>query len=91
MSHTDITCKQAYDMVMAYLDNELSRSDRETFETHLYKCCPSCEAYLASYKETVRLTRQAGQLASSREVPPQLIQSILAAAPIMPRRPEIRS
>lgn len=80
MNHTSMTCRQVYDLVMAYLDNELSPQDRAEFENHLYKCCPSCGAYLASYQETVRLARQAGRSVSQDDVPPKLIEAILRSA-----------
>lgn len=76
-----MTCKQVYDLVMAYLDNELSAQDRAEFENHLYKCCPSCGAYLESYKETVRLARQVGRSVSQDDVPPRLIEAILKRVP----------
>jgi anti-sigma factor RsiW len=76
-----MTCKEVYDLVMAYLDNELPPDERAEFENHLYKCCPSCGAYLASYQETVRLARQAGRSVSQDDVPPKLLQAILANAP----------
>jgi anti-sigma factor RsiW len=76
-----MTCKQVYDLVMAYLDNELSTAERADFEHHLFKCCPSCGAYLESYKETVRLARAAGRCPSQDDVPPKLLQAILACMP----------
>lgn len=76
-----MTCKQAYDLVMAYLDNELSPADRADFEHHLFSCCPSCGAYLESYKETVRLARETGRALSKDDVPPKLVRAILDCLP----------
>lgn len=76
-----MTCQQVYDLVMAYLDNELAAADRAEFENHLYKCCPACGAYLKSYQETVRLAKQAGRSMSRDDVPPKLMEAILQSSP----------
>lgn len=76
-----MTCKEVYDLVMAYLDHELAADVRAEFENHLFMCCPSCAAYLASYKETVRLARHAGRLMGVEDVPPRLMEAILGHAP----------
>ena len=50
----DTVCQQAVELVTAYLDGSLSRSDRRRLETHL-KSCPNCSAYLEQIRLTIRL------------------------------------
>jgi anti-sigma factor RsiW len=51
----DLVCQQVVEMVTAYLEGALSRSDRRRLEKHLAGC-PLCTEYLAQIRETVRLT-----------------------------------
>jgi anti-sigma factor RsiW len=55
----DLVCQQVVEMVTAYLEEALSRSDRRRLEKHLAGC-PLCTEYLAQMRETIRL---AGRLA----------------------------
>jgi len=55
----DLVCQQVVEMVTAYLEDALSRSDRRRLEKHL-AVCPLCTEYLAQIRETIRL---AGRLA----------------------------
>jgi len=47
-----IVCRQAVDLVTAYLDDELSARDRDRFEAHLARC-PHCTEYLAQMRRTL--------------------------------------
>jgi anti-sigma factor RsiW len=51
----DLVCQQVVEMVTAYLEGALSRSDRRRLEKHLAGC-PLCTEYLAQIRETIRLT-----------------------------------
>jgi len=51
----DLVCQQVVEMVTAYLDGALSRSDRRRLEKHLGGCA-LCTEYLAQIRETIRLT-----------------------------------
>jgi anti-sigma factor RsiW len=51
----DLVCQRVVEMVTAYLDGALSRSDRRRLEKHLGGC-PLCTEYLAQIRETIRLT-----------------------------------
>lgn len=77
---TRITCRDFADILDAYLDGELPTEARQPFEWHL-KLCRGCTAYLAHYRDTIRLTKQAWRDDDSvpPEVPPQLVQAVLAA------------
>lgn len=45
-SSTDIPCRELVELVTAYLDGALSRSDHERCEEH-WRTCPGCRTYLA--------------------------------------------
>jgi anti-sigma factor RsiW len=76
-----MTCKEVLDFLMDYLDGTMPFRQRRDFERHL-AVCPSCVAYLDSYKKTVKLGKAA--LASTDDpatstVPEGLITAIRAA------------
>jgi anti-sigma factor RsiW len=50
----DLVCQQVVEMVTAYLEDALSRSERRRLEKHL-SGCPHCTEYLAQIRETIRL------------------------------------
>ena len=50
----DLVCQQVVEMVTAYLEDALSRSDRRRLEKHL-SGCRLCTEYLAQIRETIRL------------------------------------
>jgi anti-sigma factor RsiW len=51
----DLVCQQVVELVTAYLEGALSRSERRRLEKHLAGC-PHCTEYLAQIRETIRLT-----------------------------------
>jgi len=78
-----ITCKEFIEFVWAYLSGEVSEAERKEFEYHL-SGCPSCVAYMNTYKQTIDLTRMAFEEVSGEEpipdeVPEELILAVLAA------------
>ena len=62
----DLVCQQVVEMVTAYLEDALSRSDRRRLEKHLAGC-PLCTEYLAQIRETIRL---AGRVTPDDLTPP---------------------
>lgn len=52
------TCKDAVDVLLDYLDGDMDESLRTKLEAHLHGCTP-CEEFLASYKSTTRLCKEA--------------------------------
>ena len=52
---TNKTCKQIADLVLGYLNNQLSPRIKRDFEQHL-DICPDCVSFLQTYKKTVELT-----------------------------------
>ena len=72
------TCREVLDFLSAYLEGELSPEVRAGFERHL-QLCPPCVQYLESYRETLRLERDAYDLDGPvpDEVPEDLVRAIL--------------
>jgi anti-sigma factor RsiW len=78
-----MTCREFVDFLMDYLDGDLPRSQKLTFESHLQDC-PECGVYLDTYRETVRLGKELlcpADDALPEEVPADLVEAILAARP----------
>jgi len=50
-----LVCQQAVELVTDYLDDALSRADRERFEAHIADC-PHCRTYLEQIRTTIALT-----------------------------------
>lgn len=76
-----MTCREVIDFLMAYVDGELAADVRSEFERHLAVCQP-CVDYLASYRRTLELERQAFPPRDQETAPPipeDLIRAILAS------------
>lgn len=76
-----MTCQEAIDFVLSYLDGDLTPEVRAEFDRHL-AICTSCAAYLDSYKRTVQIEKAAFASANDDAVialPEELVQAILSA------------
>ena len=76
-----ITCREFDIFILAYLDGELSASQRSVFEWHL-RLCSECRDYLAAYRRTVEIGQMALQNPEAslpESVPEELIKAILEA------------
>ncbi|HYI07936.1 MAG TPA: zf-HC2 domain-containing protein [Thermoanaerobaculia bacterium] len=75
-----MTCEEAIAYLADYLDGLLEPDERARFERHL-SLCESCTAYLAMYRDTIRMTRAAAAapLLEAEEVPEDLVQAIVAS------------
>ena len=73
-------CRELIEFLAAYLDDELAPEERAAFETHL-SACPDCVDYLATYRETIHLGKQAfaAEPELMEEVPAELVDAIVAA------------
>lgn len=79
--HPYITCRQLIDFIADYLDGELPDDSRREFERHL-GVCPSCVAYLDSYRQTIALGKAALHPCddpASGIVPEGLVKAVRAA------------
>lgn len=77
-----LTCKEASDFLMAYLDGELAAPVRREFDLHL-GVCSHCRSYLQSYKQTVAMGKKAcccEQADAAAQMPEELVKAILAAS-----------
>ena len=72
-----LPCTEIIGFLADYLDGELDADRRSEFDRHL-AVCPSCVAYLETYKETIRMAK-AAELPVD-EAPEDLIKAILAAS-----------
>lgn len=76
-----MTCREFADFMGDYLSGELPPALRGPFDHHL-SLCVNCQRYLASYRETVALGKQAFADADAElpaDVPEELVKAILAA------------
>lgn len=80
-----LSCAEVISFLYEYLADDLDLARRLDFESHLARCA-SCRDYLASYRETILLSR--GAYADDRadaddpalaELPAELFEAILAA------------
>ena len=76
-----ITCRELIDFIADYLDGTLPPRQRSEFERHL-NVCPSCVAYLDSYRQTISLGKLAlapSDAPAGSLVPESLIRAVIAA------------
>jgi anti-sigma factor RsiW len=76
-----ITCRELIEFLHLYLDGELPPERAAEFERHL-TVCDSCVNYLATYRTTIALGKEACDDLNSpvgAEVPGDLVAAILAA------------
>jgi anti-sigma factor RsiW len=76
-----LTCRDVVEFLMDYLNQSLDPVERVELEAHLAEC-DECIAYLRSYEQTVRLGRAAFEEideAAEADIPPRLVEAILAA------------
>ena len=69
------------DFLWRYEEHDLSPAERRAFDRHL-AVCPSCRAYLGSYRKTIALGRAAYADPGAdvpAEVPDEIVAGILAA------------
>jgi anti-sigma factor RsiW len=77
---SSVTCIELIAFLDAYVDGDLDPETRAGFDLHLL-VCPSCRAYLETYKETIDLARGAAEREEdlAREAPPELIEAVLTS------------
>ena len=76
----DLTCEEVITFLFEYVGGEVAPARAAAFERHL-ALCPSCLAYLATYRETIRLAQGAldDAVPALVELPRDLFEAILAA------------
>ena len=76
-----MTCREFIEHLNEFLSEDLSEERRRLFDHHL-GVCPSCVAYLESYRRTIELGKEAFADLDAQvpgDVPEELVQAILAA------------
>jgi anti-sigma factor RsiW len=68
-----IECRQVVELVTAYLEGTLSRTDRRRFEAHISQC-PHCHEYLDQMRVTIALTGTV----TSEDLEPQARDDLIA-------------
>ena len=69
-----IVCASGVELLMDYLEGELPADVRAAVDEHVAGC-PRCVAFIASYRETPRILRDA----TAQSMPLDLQESLLAA------------
>jgi anti-sigma factor RsiW len=70
----DLVCASGVELLMEYLEGELTSDVRAAIERHVGGC-ERCVAFIASYQETPRILRHA----TAVDMPDDLQASLLAA------------
>jgi anti-sigma factor RsiW len=73
-----MTCREVIDFLAGYLDGDLPPEQRVAFDEHL-TVCPFCRNYLASYRKTIELEKQAFAASDAppdESLPAELIQAV---------------
>ena len=76
-----MTCRELAEFLWKYLERDLSEDERFHFDAHL-SVCPHCVAYLKTYQETIRMSREVFpnfDEAVPPEVPEELLKAVLSA------------
>ena len=76
-----LSCREATDFLMAYVDGDLSGPVRREFDLHL-GVCSHCRTYLQTYKQTVAMGKAAcrcEEADAAEQMPEDLVKAILAA------------
>ena len=70
---TNLTCQQVTTLLVDYVAGDMEPPTRTAFEAHL-RDCQDCLAFLATYKETIRVTRAARYEAIPEKVLTRVLQ-----------------
>jgi len=75
-----LTCREFVDFLDRYLSGELPAGAEAAFNNHL-ACCPSCVAFMKTYRETQALAQRAFEQENApvSGVPEELVRAILAS------------
>jgi anti-sigma factor RsiW len=76
-----MTCRELTDFLADYESGDLDAKQKARFEDHLAEC-PDCVTYLRSYRDTIRLVKDACRDPDDPvppEVPEELVRAIREA------------
>lgn len=69
---SDVVCASGVELLMDYLEGVLPAQTRAALDSHVAGC-PRCEAFVASYRATPRILREA----TAVPLPPDIERSLL--------------
>ena len=70
----DLACQELVELVTAYFEGSLSRTDRRRFRAHI-RGCPHCTAYVEQMRQTIEAT---GRL-TEEDIGPEARHDLLEA------------
>ena len=77
-----LTCREFVEFLADYLAGALPPAQRDAFDGHL-ALCPSCVAYLNTYRQAIRLGHEALRPADDelgeQDAPEELVRAVLEA------------
>ena len=73
----NVACASGIDLLMDYLEGVLPAEDRAAVETHVAGC-PGCAAFMASYRDTPRIVRDATAVAMPADLEASLLEALRA-------------
>jgi anti-sigma factor RsiW len=73
----DVVCASGVELLMDYLEDALPAELRADLETHVAGC-PRCTAFVASYRETPRIMREASAVAMPADLEDSLLRFLRA-------------
>lgn len=76
-------CTSGVDVLMEYLEGALSAEDRAAVDAHAAGC-QRCVAFIASYRETPRIMRDATTIEMPADLETSLLAALRAARPTRP-------
>jgi anti-sigma factor RsiW len=74
---TDVVCASGVGMLMDYLEGTLSAAVRADLEGHVAGCA-RCTAFVASYRETPRILREASSVTQPADLEVSLLRFLRA-------------
>jgi anti-sigma factor RsiW len=80
---TRVVCRSGVELLMEYLEGDLPSELKADLEAHVAGC-PRCVAFIASYRATPRILREATLASMPRDLE-QSLQAFLRARRVEPR------
>jgi len=71
--NADVVCASGVSLLMDYLEDALPADVRRDLESHVAGC-PRCTAFVASYRETPRIVREASAVALPADLEASLLR-----------------